>query len=220
MSWGAHRGVAFLVWGFVSLALPAFASPPSYLATRIDAPVRGGTGVGLNARGDMLALWSHASSFVVSRDGMQHLPWQVTALNDSGQVVGWQMSSDQGRIRALVFADGSTRDIHPPAARHSVATAINAGGTVVGVTVAENGVSNAFLFNGGRHEMPDLAAYGSTMAAAINAGGQVAIDAVDPQGLTRTFLYTDGEMADLGTLGGRSANRGLSTVTAMSSGAA
>ncbi len=59
MSWGAHRGVAFLVWSFVfSLALPAFASPPSYMATRIDAPMRGGTGIGINARGDMLALWT------------------------------------------------------------------------------------------------------------------------------------------------------------------
>ncbi len=81
----------------------------------------------------------------------------------------------------------------------STATAINAGGQVVGYSATATGSYNVFLYSDGT--MKDLGnlGYGSASPRGINARGQIVGEAHDVNRST-CFLYSDGLMMDLNTL--------------------
>jgi probable HAF family extracellular repeat protein len=85
----------------------------------------------------------------------------------------------------------------------SYATAINAGGQVVGYSnFVSGGPNHAFLYSNGH--MTDLGTLSGTWSYAygINDSGQVVGYSGDPDANRHAFLYNNGHMTDLGTLGG------------------
>jgi probable HAF family extracellular repeat protein len=124
----------------------------------------------------------------------------ATAINESGQVVGWSYNSNN-ESRAFLYSDGRMTHLGTLGGAYSTAKGINDTGQVVGYAGTSNNVSHAFLYSNG--SMVDLGTLGgpSSLAHAINNSGQVVGRAERPgTDDTRPFLYSDGKMSDLGSL--------------------
>ena len=136
------------------------------------------------------------------------------AVSEDGAVVGHadtQPSSGSRGYHAFRWlpADGALLDLGAyPGDTNSAAQGIDERGHVVGVSMAEDGRTHAFLWDGSLHDIGDLGAQ-TAEANAINASGQV----VGASGLgtegRHAFLWTprepngiDGTMVDLGMLPG------------------
>jgi probable HAF family extracellular repeat protein len=169
----------------------------------------------------------------------------AAAINDSGQVVGDQVFPDDlgdlGAHRASLYTSGTTKDLETlyfvrdfifPGNDfydgESYATAINAGGQVVGYSNTAPGANDpavgqdyngfpvgephAFLYSGG--PMMDLGVLPGTLAShatGINASGQVVGYSDD-----HAFLYSGGTMTDLATVpGGNILTSTVSSATAI-----
>src|SRR5262249_55006441 len=105
----------------------------------------------------------------------------ATAINASGQVVGWSDLPGGKGFHAFLHDGVRMRDIGP-AGLNTVATGINASGQVVG-NVSGGGVTpdRAFLYSGGKFSLlDDLAPRpGHLISAAINDDGDIASTRVD-----------------------------------------
>ncbi len=112
---------------------------------------------------------------------------------------------------------GAMIDLGTLGGRHSIASAINASGQVVGQSGTAMDATHAFRYvgtpgvDGVMQDLGTLAddvfPLGSSAGFAINDSGQVAGMSNSPQGVLHAFRYTgtpgvDGVMEDLGTLGG------------------
>jgi probable HAF family extracellular repeat protein len=128
----------------------------------------------------------------------------ATALNSSGQVVGFSMTSGDLAQHAFLYGNGIVYDLGGLGGTFSLATGINAGSQVIGEGTTVNDLAyHAFLFSGG--QISDLGTLGGSMssAIAINNLGQVAgFSLVQGDGEQHAFLFANGMMLDLGTLGG------------------
>jgi probable HAF family extracellular repeat protein len=131
-----------------------------------------------------------------------------TAINGSGQVVGWSYDS-LGVGRAFLKNPGQPMQnlgTLGDGTGESFAMAINDGGQIVGYAFLDNesGISSAFLINPGQ-PMLDLGALGGNRSAGggINALSQIVGYAeTESPGVLHAFLINPGQpMQDLGTLG-------------------
>lgn len=144
----------------------------------------------------------------------------ATAINDSGQVVGWgraqPLSTSVGGLpvgyrpyRAFITdttGKGLTDLGAPTAGDGAYAFAINAGGQAVG-ELDTAGASTAALFaNGTATSLGALVPGAISSAYGINNLGQVVGSSYlvpnDVQSPTHAFLYSNGVMSDLGVLAG------------------
>jgi probable HAF family extracellular repeat protein len=133
---------------------------------------------------------------------------QPTAVNASGQVVGYS-SSTNGQIHAFLYSAGQLIDLGTlPGGNYSEANGINSSGQVVGYSTVASGSSHAFLYSGG--QMTDLGTLPrgfSSVATGINdAGLIVGYSDTRPLGYTypqpdHAFVYSNGTMTDIGSLG-------------------
>ena len=126
----------------------------------------------------------------------------ATGLNDSGQVVGNALTTNDAQQHAFRYSNGVMTDLGTLGGTYSTATDINTAGEVVGNASTTNDAQRrAFRYSNG--VMTDLGTLGGTYseARAINTSGQVvgyAYTTNDAQ--QRAFLYSDGVMTDLNSL--------------------
>jgi probable HAF family extracellular repeat protein len=126
------------------------------------------------------------------------LRFNPSGVNNRGEVVG-SISvpvSNTFKDQAVLYSDGRFTTIGK--GTESATGGINNSGEVVGTNVSSN--RQAFLYSGGAtSEIAALVAYGAVSATAINDRGDIVGDSVNGG-----FLYADGDISNLGTLGGRS----------------
>ncbi len=133
---------------------------------------------------------------------------RATSINDSGHVVGMARDTS-GYLRAFLWTPTlGMRSLHVnPAALHSLAVDINNRGQVVGY-VDSITTARAFIWSagGGVKWLPTLGGM-SSYAYGINNNGDVVGSSQTSSGVSHAFIWTaaDGQMHDLGTLGGQAA---------------
>jgi probable HAF family extracellular repeat protein len=104
----------------------------------------------------------------------------ASAINDSGQVVGYSYLAGDQNYHAFLYKDGKMTDLRTLGGTSSVAEGINKSGQVVGWSDNSSGERHAFLYNStnGMKDLNDLipADSGWTIeeATAINSNGQIA----------------------------------------------
>jgi probable HAF family extracellular repeat protein len=132
---------------------------------------------------------------------------EAYGINDSGQIVGGSKTSS-GEQHAFLYENGQMKDLGTLGGGYSEATAINNAGQVVGKSSTSSGEVHAFLYDS-TNGMKDLGTLGgsggvnpSSYASDINNSGQVVGLAYTSSGERHAFLYENGQMKDIGTLGG------------------
>jgi probable HAF family extracellular repeat protein len=124
----------------------------------------------------------------------------ASAINASGMVVG-QAQTAAHTTDAFLWANGVMTDLGAPSDGSGQATAINAAGQVVGaftVQQGEAGSESGFLYDNGTFS--DLGT--SVYPRGINDLGQIVGGYSTPIGVQHAFVSDNGQVTDLGTLGG------------------
>ena len=125
-------------------------------------------------------------------------------MNNSGQVVGVSVLSDNTTGHAFLYSGGPLQDLGTLGGSKSIAEGINNLGDVVGMADTASGDKHAFLYSGGTmHDLGTLGGNRST-ATAINDSGQIVGSSrtSTTSTVSHAFLYSNGTMHDLDTLGG------------------
>ena len=134
----------------------------------------------------------------------------ATAVNESGQVIGWSSTPASTFFdpvtHAFLWTPGAgMRDLGTlPGFKTSIPSALNSSGQVVGWSTTAFGLDRAFLWteSGG---MVDLGTLGGSFARAhaINDDGYIVGESTTRDGEVRAFLWTPTNgMVDLGALNG------------------
>jgi probable HAF family extracellular repeat protein len=121
----------------------------------------------------------------------------ATAINGSGEIVGWNLSESNFNSQAFLYSQGKMLNINSATlfASGTEANGINSSGEVVGTGYLSSGSNfHAFLYSGGR--MEDIGPSGAyqASASAINTSGQIVGSYSLNSGASGTFLYTNGKM--------------------------
>jgi probable HAF family extracellular repeat protein len=138
---------------------------------------------------------------------------RATAINDSGAVVGYALdTADYPRAFIWTPANGMRPLNGIPSRVHSLATDVNASGTVAGyVDSITTGYAFIWSPTAGVKYLGSLGG-GSSYAYAINNNGDVVGSSNTASGAWRAFIWTKaGGMRDLGMLGGAACASGTST---------
>ncbi len=135
----------------------------------------------------------------------------ATAINSSGEIVGYSLISGDVAMHAFLYANGSMQDLGTLGGPNSGAYGINNSGQIVGASDTDSaGDEHAFLYsNGSMQELPILGGScgGFSFANSINNVGQIV--GTSSRGCSYVpyhgFLYTvaTSTMTDLGVISGR-----------------
>jgi len=120
------------------------------------------------------------------------------SINALGAVAG---SFQTGQtMHGFVYANGQASDIGSLGGDYTVPTAINAAGSVTGVSAGADGAQHAFLYSGGSPQ--DVGTLGGTFSAgyALNAANQIAGQSTTATGQLHAFATQSGTLIDLGAL--------------------
>ena len=125
----------------------------------------------------------------------------ATAINGSGQIVGWNSFNSNPNFdpQAFLYSTGSMKNINSPSLFPSGTEAwgINNFGAVVGTGYLTASNFHAFLYSGG--QMKDIGPPGAYQASAvaINTSGQIVGGYSLTSGAAGEFLYSNGQMSTL-----------------------
>lgn len=150
----------------------------------------------------LLALGGPGRAFLYSGGLMKDLGTlgglssQGVGINDLGAVVGDSDVPDSLARRGFLYRDGRMQRLN----EFGIAIAINNRGEVTG---SDTSSQHVVLYAGGQTvSLGNLGGTGQAIGNAINERGEIAGFSSIPSGDVHAFHYRDGEMADLGTLGG------------------
>ncbi|MDQ3753702.1 MAG: HAF repeat-containing protein [Acidobacteriota bacterium] len=128
----------------------------------------------------------------------------ATAINDSGQVVGYFSPTTDvvyTPYRAFLLSGGAVIHLGNLGGRITVPVAINNVGQVVGHAQVPGGETHAFLYSSGRmRDLGTLPGGIQSFAYGINSCGRVVGASNSAAARLRAFLYSDGKMQDLNRL--------------------
>lgn len=125
-----------------------------------------------------------------------------TALNDSGDVVGWY-SGPFVPNRAFLYSEGKMTDMGTFGGPNSMASGINNRKTAVGHAHASPLDVYAFCYQSGSlHALPGLDLSNSEATAINDSGDIVGMVTMPKEGGARAFLYSSGKLKLLGSPGG------------------
>jgi probable HAF family extracellular repeat protein len=120
-------------------------------------------------------------------------------ISDSGVIAGYVMLSQFPRIqRAFVWENGVMTLLDDLGGGYSGVIGINNRGQVIGVSTTPGGESHAVLWDSGSIINLSLPGDPTSRANAINAAGTVLVMV----GQSRSYVWNDGQVNELGTLGG------------------
>jgi len=127
-------------------------------------------------------------------------------VNTAGDVVGGSQTRGDSEVRAVIWTPDELVDLGVlPGGSGSIGLTINDDMKVAGVADTIKGDEHAFLWQP-EHGMIDLGtlgdAPGHSHASGINNSDQMVGQSITLDGTVHGFLWEQGEMLDLGTLGG------------------
>ena len=127
----------------------------------------------------------------------------AAGVNASGAAVGWYLTSTGGMFPVL-WNNGVPTTLTPPNSTGGIPHAINNAGTVVGRYKPRTSADQkAFVYQDGTYTvLPTLTGQGGT-AHALNDVGGVAGTSTGSTGELHAVYYANGQIVDIGTLGGR-----------------
>ncbi len=130
---------------------------------------------------------------------------QILAVNALGQTVGYSYLKNSKELHAFLSDSGQVIDLGTLGGSNSVANDVNNIGQVVGQATNVYDEPRAFLWTRESGMTQLKSPYGSTTCAAlkINDAGQIVGFYADESGRTRACLWHEGNVFDLGTLGGK-----------------
>jgi probable HAF family extracellular repeat protein len=145
-------------------------------------------------------LWSNSGTTDLGTLG--GLTSAAFGINDSGQIVGWSDTGNNGPRRAFLYSGGVMNPLGTLGGPYSQAFGINNAGQVTGDSALTGTGYHAFLYSGGI--MTDLGGLdgSNSSGVAINASGQVVGWSYSDANNRHAVLYCGGVVNDLGTLGG------------------
>jgi len=120
------------------------------------------------------------------------------SMNALGTVTGSFLTGQT--MHGFVSANGQASDIGSLGGDYTVPTAINASGSITGVSAGLDGSQHAFLYSGGA--LQDVGTLGGTFSVgyALNAANQVAGQSMTASGQLHAFATQSGSLIDLGAL--------------------
>jgi probable HAF family extracellular repeat protein len=129
----------------------------------------------------------------------------ATGINKARMVTGWSRVAGAGN-HAFIYQDGTMTDLGTFGGFRSYGMAINRAGHVAGAADRSDRSFRAFLHDGvTMHDLGTLTDPGWSWANALNDAGEVVGRAGPgdvPFGPYRATLFSNGQVIDLGTLGG------------------
>jgi probable HAF family extracellular repeat protein len=123
----------------------------------------------------------------------------ASAVNASGQVVGWAENPQRDHVGAFLYTSGQMINLGTlPGDTSAMALAINSHGTVVGTSFA-NAASNAFIYQNGvmtdlNALIPSTSDFHLMDGRAVNDAGQILADGQDGRGTYNAYLLTPSNM--------------------------
>ena len=176
---------------------PIKINPPNYNNQVYGNSISGGTPYITGAAWPSIA----AASPVTDLGSLGGFTSEAYAINDASLIAGGNTTGNSST--AFLNWAGTPYAMGTLGGTYSIATAVSAGGQIVGAAYPATGPRHAFLYVAGRMwDLGTLPGDIGSWAAGINSYGQIVGTSYDASGVGHAFVWSNGRMQPVGTLGG------------------